>query len=304
MRHRNNRHKNWFIPFMVFFICMGLLCFYQKGEFGKSYAITTNTPPILWSKASSDITKVVTKQGDTYFEASKINNEWYLSKPITTKADATYLYTLISNFKEPPLLSTENTAPKKLEDYGIDSNSTSISIYDENGKEYVLIQGKEANATNYYTYSPLSNTIYTIPKDTFDCISFRLEEWRDKGLIHFEKEEVTKIIVSFNNQSNTYLIDDTTFHDTDSVPNKLLDFLASVHIKNFVIDKPQKDLFPVYGLDNPTFSITLFLKNGNTFDLSIGNQIPKDAVCYAYTSTLDSIVTIPLFEFSFLKNKE
>lgn len=301
------KRKGWLIPILVFFISIGFLFFYQKIQNTDSFADTTTMPPILWSESSSDITKVIFKQASHKIEVSRSGDEWFLSTPLTDKADALYVYNVISAFTEPMFEQVIEISPTNLTNYGIDELSTTITLYDQDQHEYVLIKGNSVNELSDYVYSPMSDTVYTMPKTAFQNISTDITKWRNKELLSFNKSDVKKINISYNN--NSYVLLPTVENGNISFSNpklqsnfisSFISLLETAKIQNFVTDEADATILDAYGFSNPSLKTTIYLKSGSTLSLTFGSTLKDENICYIKRGESSSIVTIPYLDLSSL----
>ena len=297
--------KGWFIPILIFFISITGLIFYQKSQDLHTFAETTNLPPILWSESSPNINRIVFSENGHQIEAARTMDEWMLKSPISSKADNFFIYNVIQTFKEPTFAQTVDTEPANLEDYGIDSFSPHLKLYTNDDESYELIWGKPADSLHYYVYSPMSNTIYIMSSSTLNNIHTDLSIWRDKTLLAFNKTDIRKIELSYNSSYYTLMPSDLSSEPIfkadgldEMILTKLINFLQSSTINHFITDTADDGLFKAYGFDNPALKISITLKSGERYTVTIGRTIKEENLCYVVTNHSNSIVTIPYFDLS------
>ena len=135
------KRKGWFIPILVFVLSFSILFFYQKFQNPVSLATTTELSPILWSKASADIHKVIYSSGGKQIEVVRQNDKWVLSHLNNQYADDLYIYSILENFSQPVFEKVIEINPTNLDLYGIDEDSPTLTLYDADDHEYTLIKG-------------------------------------------------------------------------------------------------------------------------------------------------------------------
>ncbi len=306
------KRKGWFIPIIVFVVSFVSLIFYQKRQDINTLADTTNMPPILWSKSVADITKVVYKHSGEQIVINRDKDNWFLTEPIQVEGDALYIYNVISAFKEPLFEEVVEASPTNLESYGIDELSTSITLYDNEGNEYMLVKGSPANPSDNYVYSPLSNTVYTMSQATFNVIKSDVNSWRDKNLLNFNKNEVKELILTLDGQNYTILPQEInsdpktqiffTARNLNPTPiNNFVSYLEASKIEKFITDTPDSAILDAYGFNHPSFQVIIKLKDGSSIGLTIGNVMKAENICYAKRNDSNSIYGITYFDLSQLK---
>nr|WP_302598023.1 DUF4340 domain-containing protein [uncultured Cellulosilyticum sp.] len=306
------KRKGWLIPIIVFVVSFVSLIFYQKRQDINTFADTTNMTPILWSESVADITKVVYKHSGQQLVASREGDNWFITEPIKAEGDALYIYNVISAFKEPLFEEMIEVSPTNPTSYGIDELSSSITLYDNEGHEYVLIKGNPANSLNDYVYSPLSDTVYTMPQTTFNTIKSDINSWRNKELLSFNRNNVKEIILTLGGQNYTLLPEEvgtapqtqiffTAQNLNPTNTNSFVSYLETSKIEKFITDTPDSVILDAYGFNKPTLKVTIKLNDGSSLGLTIGNVMKAENICYAKRDDSNSIYGITYFDLSQLK---
>lgn len=298
------KRKGWAIPILVFFISLGILFSYQKLQDVNSLAATTDLPPILWSKAPSDITKILIQNGEQTIEAYYENDTWYTSKPSSMKADSLYIYNLLTPFVEPNFDTVVEDEPADLTIYGISDASPSITLYDKDEHEYTLIKGKNADNTSDYVYSPLSHTVYTMQKTAFSNISTDTTKWRAKELFTFNAEDVTKITLNYNHKNYALFpksTDEGLIFTSDYIESNkataFVSFLETSKVENFITDSATAHTLKVYGFNTPSASCVIYFKTGKHVGITFGNILKDEGLMYAQLTNTTGIAALSYFDF-------
>ena len=226
---------------------------------------------------------------------------------------ALYIYNVISTFKEPVFEEIIESSPTNLANYGIDESSSSITLCDKEGHEYTLIKGDiTPNGVNNYVYSPLSDTVYTMSQSSFSSIKSDINSWRNKELLNFKKEDVKQIILTLHGQSYTISSDELNVdpntpiyfkaQNLDSnIANNFVSFLETTKIQKFITDTPDNSILDAYGFNAPSVKVKIYLNDGSTLGLTIGNVIKSDNMCYAKRDGSNSIFGIAYFDLSHIR---
>lgn len=297
------RRKSLWIPILVFIFSFITLSFYQKCQSTGILASTTELPPILWSKNSADILKVVYCIKNKQIIVEREEKAWYLSNH--EQADSLSVYTMINPFLEPKIKEVIEVSPQDLSIYGIDDTSCKLSLYDLSDNEYTIVQGAPTKDELSYVYVPLTDTVYTMPTSLFDNLSINKEDWLNKQLLTFDLEEVAAIDFSYKGLETTLLPTTsetgTIFTDHNINPSlceKFVGFLKNSKIEKFITRDAAEHILEVYGFHNPSLQCTISLKSGETLSLTIGSIKQDENICYAMVNHNRAIVAIPYFDFS------
>lgn len=298
------KRKGWFIPILVFFISTWVLIMYNQSTREPSLAQTSDLAQLPWDKESSEIQKIVFSSHSSVIEATRNQNNWFITKPTESIADPTYIYNIISQFVSPGVIHTIETDVTDPSSYGIYEYSPSITLYDLNNIEYKLIAGNSADETTYYTYSPLTKCIYTIKKEIFDFVSTDLSYWRSKDYLSFSPQDTSKINISLEGSMHTLLpsIDQEGIHfysetlSSDKV-NSIIAFLSTSKVENFIIDGAPSHIASSYGFDTPPISLTIYDQSGGS--KSFAFALPHDKpFYYALDKNTNNIYKVPLFKMA------
>lgn len=299
------RRRSLIIPILVFIIAFTTLSFYQKCQNTETLASTTDLPPVLWSKTTAEISKVVYRINDKQIVAKRIENDWFLSNSNNKKADTLYIYTTISSFLEPHFKEVIAPASNDLSAYGINDTAPVLTLYDTSGNEYSIVKGDNVDNTLTYVYTPISNTIYTMDKELFLPLSLSETDWLNKELLSFNLEDVHKVIFSYKGLETTLLPTPSDngiiFKGTnlnDELSKKFISFLQNSKIEQFITDNASEHILQAYGFTNPNLRCTVYLNSGETLSLIIGNIKENENICYAMVNHNYGIVAIPYFDFS------
>jgi len=299
------RRRSLIIPILVFIIAFTTLSFYQKSQNTETLASTTDLPPVLWSKTTAEISKVVYRINDKEIVAERQENDWLLSSINNKKADSLYIYTTISSFLEPHFKEVINTVSNDLTVYGIDDKAPVLTLYDINGNDYSIIKGTDIDSTLTYVYTPISNTVYTMESELFSSLSLSESDWLNKELLGFNLEDVHKVIFSYKGLETTLLPtiteNDIIFKGTNlnsELSKKFMSFLQNSKVEQFITDNASEHILQVYGFTNPNLRCTVYLNSGETLSLIIGNIKEDENICYAMINHNNGIVAIPYFDFS------
>ncbi len=299
------KRKGWLVPIIVFLISFVFLFSYQQKQEVVSFADTTNLPPIIWSEKSTHIVKVSFASAGKVIEAVREEDNWKLPTSDNRKADALYIYNVMTPFLEPLFEQVVETSPTDLTQYGIDDIASCITLYDANGHDYQIIKGKAFDEKSDYVYAPSTDTIYTMNNTAFRNISTNPNDWSSKELLSFEFANVKKINLTYKGHGATLIPITTesgvtlTSEELDErLANEFMNFLQTTKIQNFITEDADERVLSVYGFNSPLLKCTIQLKTGEVLSLTIGNVNEAENICYTQVNSSPAIVTIPYFNLS------
>jgi len=122
-------------------------------------------------------------------------------------------------------------------------------------------------------------------------VSLEVNSFRNKNLLSFDEEAVSKIEIKNNDTTFTITSKEedlnTRWYSGDKKLNevKINTFLASLRgkvIKEFTVDHPDEESLDQYGLKTPRAAITLYLNDekNSTLTLYAGNTVEEDEDTY------------------------
>ena len=299
------KRKGWLVPIIVFLISIIFLFSYQQKQEVVSFADTTNLPPILWSEKSTHIVKVSFASTGKVIEAVRDEDNWKLSTSDNRKADALYIYNVMTPILEPLFEQVIEASHTDLTQYGIDDIASRITLYDADGHDYQIIKGKAFDEKSDYVYAPSTDTIYTMNHSAFSNISTNPNDWSSKELLSFEFANVEKINLTYKGHGATLIPITTerrvtlTSEELDErLANEFMNFLQTTKIQSFITEDANEHVLSVYGFNSPLLKCTIQLKTGETLSLTIGNVNEAENICYTQVNNSPTIVTIPYFNLS------
>lgn len=298
------KRKGWFIPILVFFISTWILIMYNQSTREPSLAQTSDLAQLPWDKESSEIQKIAFSAHSSFIEATRNQNNWFITEPTESMADPTYIYNIISQFVSPGVIHTIETNVTDPSSYGIYEYSPSITLYDLNNVEYKLIAGNSADETTYYTYSPLTQCIYTIKKEIFDFVSTDLSYWRSKDYLNFSAQDTAKINISFEGRMHTIVSstgEDGIHFSSETLSsdkvNSIIAFLSTSKVETFIMDQASSHIISSYGFDTPSLLLTIYEHSG--VSKSFAFTFPQDKpLYYALDKSNNNIYKVPLFNMA------
>lgn len=298
------KRKGWLTPILVFIICISFLLSYQAKQGGSSLARTIETPLSPWNIGIAHITKIEFNDSSKSITALFSEDTWQILTPTSMAADSTYIYGILSNFTSPKLIEEVETHVTNLAPYGIDKFSKSILLYDSDANKYELICGKEASASTYYVYAPSTASIYTMHKDAFDSLSHNLSLWRDKNYLHFDAAQTAKIQLTLPNE--TIVItrtakDDAVTFTSDALSSteieRLLNFLQSTRVTNFITDNASDSVIQNYGLHQPSATLSIWDLNHTVTSFSMAPHLDQPGQSYILMKDSKNIFSVNAFKF-------
>lgn len=292
------KRKGWFIPIAVFFVCTWFLILYEQSTNEPYLAHTSNLAQLPWDKDISEIQQVHFAAHSSSFTAERINNEWFITAPIQSVADSTYVYNVISQFISPGLIHTIETEVTDPSSYGIYDYSPKITLVDENGAEYTLIAGNAASDITYYAYSPLTKCIYTIKKEIFDFVMADLSFWRTKDYISFNPEQTAKIEITTSDTH--YVLEPVSIEGSKDFYSQnlsqkeveyFISLLSTSKVEQFIVDNASEHIISSYGFNKPNMKIKIYDFSGNAMTFSFV-KIPDSSSFYVLDHSKNSIYKV------------
>ena len=298
--------KGWLTPLAVVLLFAGILIRYEHAHMDNILAISTTKSQLPWDKNIADIQKVSFAFQDQKITAMRTDTVWNLVSPISTRADATYIYSIISAFTSPSITGTLPMSESSLADYNIHAQSPTIILEDYEGNTFTFVCGKASDSHHYYAYSPNTNLLYTVPNHMFDLLSSSVSSWYDKDYIRFNLENTLSIeaitpyethSIHFNHSvSPIHYYSDTL---SDNVVDVILNFFKTSRIHQFITSEATPSLLNTYGFNEDVITFKVTNRTGEVLTFELNLKSPTDDGYYVYIPSDSTLITIPLFNIEF-----
>ena len=156
----------------------------------------SDAPPKILTLTDTEVTKVALKKKDAepIIVEKNASGKWELTSPKNYRADqdvAGQLANALSNVTADKLIEDKAT---DLASFGLRPPNEEIDIFTKNGKNKVLRIGDDAPA-NAGTYLTLDGDprLFTIPSYTKSNIDRPLNDLRDKRLLTFDQDKLSRV---------------------------------------------------------------------------------------------------------------
>ncbi|HWP64989.1 MAG TPA: DUF4340 domain-containing protein [Candidatus Limnocylindria bacterium] len=202
---------------------------------------------------------------DREIELEKADGHWRLVRPIAAPADDTAVSTVVSTIVGSEVQKTIDELPKNLADFGLEKPDPLVRVV---AGERTLPEVKFGRTTavggKAYAQRGDEPTILLVPSSIRFGLDKQVDDLRDKRLVDFKDDAVTKVTITRGNQvvALTKTKDDDWTVDPGGHPADLtevrsyLSSLRSTRALGFADDAPA-DL-ATYGLDAPQLRVALY----------------------------------------------
>jgi hypothetical protein len=197
------------------------------------------------------------------FRFEKVNDLWNITQPLQTMAEKSHMDILLSALHTAVKNRSFSSAKKEAAQYGLGAAALNIQLTDINDQSLSLKLG-DKNKLSSFVYASVGDTAVHLIADHIKTKAQKsLFEWRDKKIVHFERNSIQKIELSnpqltieFHKKAGNWNIVSPVKAKADqNAVNALLNALQNNNIKSVVSEKPNLRL---NGLSNPAFLVRLF----------------------------------------------
>lgn len=296
------KYRNWGVALIICLLSLGLLCIYMKQNttLVTDHTLTT-TRGVCYTIPELEVQKLVYKWGDESITIIRQDGHFLLEDVETETfiaADERYIYKLLDQFAAPVYEEVVRIAPSHLASYGITSASQTMTLFDKENKAYTLVRGNED-----FVYLAHADTIYKISSRPFDLLTLDRDAWISKQLISFNINDVQSIDLEYKTLYTTLIPKEgenglfTNEILGDDVATDFVRFLETTEADTLITANANAYALSAYGFDQPNLRCTLYFKNREPVQITIGRIEPNENKCYAMVNHNNKIVSIPFFEF-------
>ncbi|OQX71131.1 MAG: hypothetical protein B6D62_02660 [Candidatus Cloacimonas sp. 4484_275] len=227
---------------------------------------------------SSKVAAIEISTAEDTLKLVKTDGKWMIDYPVKyepekRKIDDIFGKVLKAKTSKIPISESKNS----FETYNVtDSLGTKITFFDKNGKILSsAIVGKSSNYNSSPVRRPDENKIYLLKTNITYTIKPRLDSWRNRYIVNFDKENLSKIFVSYDDNNYTLTATDTLWQyddEKESFPIKeknralknILSSASKVRVTKFIdndFEKYAKDF------ENPILELTIEDFDNNSWHL-------------------------------------
>lgn len=224
----------------------------------------------LFELKADDATEVTLDYGDRKIVLKKSGNDWRISEPLDTPADATTVKNLVTAIAECEVKRDIKDASSDLSLYGLDKPFVTVTVKLADKELPAFMVGKNT-PVGFSTYVQRADDkkIQLTSSGFRTGMDKKVKDLRDKTIIDFADSDVQRIDVSGDGKQlqlvqkdDQWSIEQPAAYAADgSAVHSFLSTLRSMRAVDFADDNPSDP--SAYGLDNPRLKITLHLGKDN-----------------------------------------
>lgn len=240
-----------------------------------------------------------------HFALEQRDDGWWLTEPIETMADQTWVAIILSNMADAKRHSAiDNVPAERLGEYGLDSPVVRASFHAIDGRETAIAIGRESATTNRLFATEVgTNEIFTVSGHVLGNLDKTLLQLRDKrvfrefpegepvaiqivstlsGMSHVEKDETGQWWIAGEVERPAYV----------SLIGDVIEDLTSLQAADY-IDPSDVDLEEM-GLSPPLMQVAIVTDTGASMEINIGFPLNLRAEqFYAQVPGRNDVITIP-----------
>ncbi len=230
---------------------------------------------------------------------------WRLTAPLSAKADDQQVRALLQRLRDVKVQSFVSEQATELAVYGLHNPAWQVRVQTAQGTVQELLLGHvDGEKKGVYATRRDTPQVFLLPQDLWDNLPKTLSAVRDKTIMQFEREHITRLelqsprehIVLQNTGPRQYTMEQPlhTAGDGEAVHNLLWD-MHDLKAKEFVAETDAT--LDLYGLDTPRLRITLSEKPPELQDLQhhtllVGKEAPEAQGVYVQREGVPTIYLV------------
>jgi hypothetical protein len=244
---------------------------------------------------TDDIDSVTIAAANHELQFQKSGNDWFIKKPVDTKADGGEISTFLSSLKFARAASfAEPAIDAKVA--GLEPPATKITLHDKkaNANRELLI-GKSPEADKYYAKEGARPAIFVIDKEIPDKTKRPVADWRDKAITQVDREKTDQIEIHRGPDVLAIKKDGSDWKSADGKKlqwDKVSGMLNSLEFDKAkdIIDAPKA--LATYGLDKPRLEVVFKQGMNELGRLSFGTDSKNPEGVYLKTSDSPAVKVV------------
>src|SRR5437667_211035 len=250
----------WQTTAVVAVVLLALGAFYYVYEIrgGPARAKVEAQKGRLWTVDASDATEVELKRSGEVGKLKREADGWQIFEPVTARGDRAKVDETLTTLTTARVDREIESAPKRLDQYGLDTPAADITLRLKDGRQLGLRLGAK-NPRGVWAYAREAGkpAVFVVSDLVLRDLTRPLVDFRDRTVLAFGQRQVTAFEVA--TREETLAVEQANDRwkltrpvalpaDAQAVTD-FLDKLQSMRVKEFVAEAP-KSLVP-YGLERP-----------------------------------------------------
>src|SRR5947208_1114940 len=250
----------WQTTAVVAVVLLALGAFYYVYEIkgGPARAKVEAQKGRLWTVDAGDVTEVELKRSGEVVKLKREADGWQILEPVTARGDRAKVDETLTTLTTARVDREIESAPKRLDQYGLDTPAADITLRLKDGRQLGLQLGAK-NPTGVWAYAREAGkpAVFVVSDMVLRDVTRPLVDFRDRTVLAFGQRQVTAFEVA--TREETLAVEQANDRwkltrpvalpaDAQAVTD-FLDKLQSMRVKEFVAEAP-KSLVP-YGLERP-----------------------------------------------------
>ena len=258
-----------------------------------------------------DVKKLTVVVKGTKYEVEKRNGKWYLLTPVTRLADTDEVAKILDRLYVETAKEFVAEKADDLRKYGLDHPQYSIEIVlKPNDAKKKLLIGKQADGDNYYVKDEARDPVMKIGKFLVDALPKNLFEISDKHVLHFNRNAITQVVLSYSDTTITIKKDSVNswlIVEPDTAKAKgwristLLGTLERLKAEEIVADHVREKDLARYGLDHPICTASVIDSLGNVQEILYWGKKAKNETSYVTNKERKKVFRVKSYNLHSIK---
>lgn len=143
---------------------------------------------------------------DVAITLGKTGDQWRLTKPVATRADATVVDGLIGRLQTAQMaaIAAAEPTPEQIAAFGLNKPAWTIAIGAGSTRASLLVGTAVADASTFYARDATRAMVFTIEKSLVDDLQKKVGDYRPKDVFEFRPYSATRVAVTRDGTTLTF----------------------------------------------------------------------------------------------------
>jgi len=253
------------IILLIVALALGAYVYWGEIQGGKKREQEKARAEKLFHVKKDSINHIVINNHGQIFEFEKENGSWEIVKPVKTDADESPINSLLYNIKDIKKIRTFKAQKQDVAKFGLnDGQCITLRFWGKGIPKVEVKLGDNTPVGGNVFVTQNDSEIVIVASSLKNSLSKSLFDWRDKKVVHFEKDKIREFTLKnpygkfhfVKDGANWKLTEPLQTKGENSTINSVLNKLEYGRI-NSVAAESAKNLSR-YGLSHPAYRIELF----------------------------------------------
>ena len=187
--------RNTLILFVIL-VALGTYVYFVEIKHHEKVEQAKQESKQLFNMEKDSVETLILDNSKGVFTVKKIQNEWRITDPVYTEADESTINTMLTSLLDAQKEAEFSLDEGDLSNYGLSDRAMYVRLNTFSGEQDSIWIGEKTPVGSFVFSFKNDSMVYTINQSVKTNFDKSLFDIRDKNLLHFNRDEVRRIVLN------------------------------------------------------------------------------------------------------------